>query len=100
MPIIATLQCANHGSHFRAYGLRGAVALIAPSWGRTCLEEHADLSAAYPCQHLGGVLHVPRFGNGHQQPGLVRHPHLLIWQRYVELNPVRACMVAHPAEYR
>jgi putative transposase len=26
--------------------------------------------------------------------------YLLICQRYIELNPVRACMVAHPGEYR
>jgi hypothetical protein len=26
--------------------------------------------------------------------------YLLACQRYIELNPVRAAMVAHPAEYR
>jgi hypothetical protein len=33
MPVIATLQRANHGSHFRAYGLRGVAALIDPFLG-------------------------------------------------------------------
>ncbi len=31
--VIATLQRANHGSHFRAYGLRGMAALIDPFLG-------------------------------------------------------------------
>ncbi|MPW23678.1 pirin family protein [Paraburkholderia sp. CNPSo 3157] len=41
MPVIATLQRANHGSHFRAYGLRGVAALIDPFLGG----DHAWMSA-------------------------------------------------------
>ncbi|TDN62607.1 hypothetical protein B0G77_6191 [Paraburkholderia sp. BL10I2N1] len=33
MSVIATLQRANRGSHFRAYGLRGMATLIAPLSG-------------------------------------------------------------------
>ncbi|MGF6597834.1 hypothetical protein P3T23_002551 [Paraburkholderia sp. GAS448] len=33
MSVIAPLQRANHGSHFRAYGLRGAAAPIDPFIG-------------------------------------------------------------------
>jgi len=32
--------------------------------------------------------------------GLQEETYLLACQRYIELNPVRATMVAHPAEYR
>jgi redox-sensitive bicupin YhaK (pirin superfamily) len=41
MPVIAPLQRANHGSHFRAYGLRGMAALIDPFIG----VDHAWMSA-------------------------------------------------------
>lgn len=51
MPAIATLQRANHGSHFRAYGLRGAAALIDPFIG----VDHAWMSAPTfpPHPHAG-----------------------------------------------
>jgi len=39
--LIAPLQRANHGSHFRAYGLRGVGALIDPFLG----VDHAWMSA-------------------------------------------------------
>lgn len=41
MSVIAPLQRANHGSHFRAYGLRGIAALIDPFLG----VDHAWMSA-------------------------------------------------------
>lgn len=41
MSVIAPLQRANHGSHFRAYGLRGVAALIDPFLG----VDHAWMSA-------------------------------------------------------
>jgi len=41
MSVIATLQRANRGSHFRAYGLRGAATLIDPFLG----VDHAWMSA-------------------------------------------------------
>ncbi|AXV79231.1 MULTISPECIES: pirin family protein [Ralstonia solanacearum species complex] len=51
MPAIATLQRANHGSHFRAYGLRGVAALIDPFLGI----DHAWMSAPTfaPHPHAG-----------------------------------------------
>ncbi|CAH0444593.1 hypothetical protein LMG10661_01018 [Ralstonia syzygii subsp. syzygii] len=51
MPAIATLQRANHGSHFRAYGLRGVAALIDPCLGI----DHAWMSAPTfaPHPHAG-----------------------------------------------
>nr|CUV10899.1 putative 12-oxophytodienoate reductase [Ralstonia solanacearum] len=50
-PAIATLQRANHGSHFRAYLLRGAAALIDPFIG----VDHARMSAPTfpPHPHAG-----------------------------------------------
>ncbi|WP_373886746.1 pirin family protein [Duganella sp. BJB1802] len=41
MPVIATVQRANHGSHFRAFGLRGVSELINPFIGI----DHAWMSA-------------------------------------------------------
>lgn len=51
MPVIAPLQRANHGSHFRAYGLRGVAALIDPFLG----VDHAWMSAPTfpPHSHAG-----------------------------------------------
>ncbi|MGO4810801.1 pirin family protein [Cupriavidus sp. 2MCAB6] len=51
MPVIAPLQRANHGSHFRAYGLRGVAALIDPFLGI----DHAWMSAPTfpPHPHAG-----------------------------------------------
>ncbi|KAF1710144.1 pirin family protein [Pseudoxanthomonas sacheonensis] len=51
MPIIAPLQRANHGSHFRAYGLRGVSALIDPFLG----VDHAWMSGPTfpPHSHVG-----------------------------------------------
>lgn len=51
MSVIATLQRANHGSHFRAYGLRGVAALIDPFIG----VDHAWMSAPTfpPHPHAG-----------------------------------------------
>lgn len=51
MPVIAPLQRANHGSHFRAYGLRGVAALIDPFIG----VDHAWMSAPTfpPHPHAG-----------------------------------------------
>jgi len=51
MPVIAPLQRANHGSHFRAYGLRGVPALIDPFLG----VDHAWMSAPTfpPHSHAG-----------------------------------------------
>ncbi|AGW90779.1 MULTISPECIES: pirin family protein [Cupriavidus] len=51
MSVIAPLQRANHGSHFRAYGLRGVVALIDPFIG----VDHAWMSAPTfpPHPHAG-----------------------------------------------
>lgn len=40
MSVIATLQRANHGSQFRAYGLRGEADLIDPFIG----VDHARMS--------------------------------------------------------
>lgn len=51
MPTIATLQRANHGGGFRAYGLRGAAALINPFLG----VDHAWMSEPTfpPHSHAG-----------------------------------------------
>lgn len=51
MPTVAQLQRANHGSHFRAFGLRGAAALIDPFIG----VDHAWMSAPTfpPHPHAG-----------------------------------------------
>lgn len=51
MSIIATLQRANQGSHFRAYGLRGMAALIDHFLG----VDHAWMSAPTfpPHPHTG-----------------------------------------------
>ena len=51
MPIIAPLKRANHGPHFRAFGLRGASALIDPFIGI----DHAWMSAPTfpPHPHAG-----------------------------------------------
>ncbi|WP_427307839.1 pirin family protein [Cupriavidus sp. H39] len=51
MSVIAPLQRANHGSHFRAYGLRGVAALIDPFLG----VDHAWMSAPTfpPHSHIG-----------------------------------------------
>jgi redox-sensitive bicupin YhaK (pirin superfamily) len=51
MPVIAPLQRANHGSHFRAYGLRGMAKLIDPFIG----VDHAWMSAPTfpPHPHAG-----------------------------------------------
>lgn len=51
MTVIAPLQRANHGSHFRAYGLRGVAALIDPFIG----VDHAWMSAPTfpPHPHAG-----------------------------------------------
>jgi redox-sensitive bicupin YhaK (pirin superfamily) len=51
MTVIASLQRANHGSHFRAYGLRGVAALIDPFLGI----DHAWMSAPTfpPHPHAG-----------------------------------------------
>lgn len=51
MPIVVALQRANHGSHFRALGLRGAAALINPFIG----VDHAWMSAPTfpPHPHAG-----------------------------------------------
>lgn len=51
MPVIASLQRANHGSHFRAYALRGVAALIAPILG----VDHAWMSGPTfpPHRHAG-----------------------------------------------
>jgi redox-sensitive bicupin YhaK (pirin superfamily) len=51
MPVIASLQRANHGSHFRAYGLSGVAALIDPFLG----VDHAWMSAPTfpPHSHAG-----------------------------------------------
>lgn len=51
MPIIVPMQRANHGAHFRAYGLRGAAALIDPFIG----VDHAWMSAPTfpPHPHAG-----------------------------------------------
>ncbi|HEV8693834.1 MAG TPA: pirin family protein [Lysobacter sp.] len=51
MSVIATLQRANNGSHFRAYGLRSAAALIDPFIG----VDHAWMSAPTfpPHPHAG-----------------------------------------------
>lgn len=51
MPTIVALRRANHGSHFRAYGLRGSAALIDPFIG----VDHAWMSAPTfpPHPHAG-----------------------------------------------
>lgn len=51
MAVIARIQRANHGGHFRAYGLRGAAALIDPFIG----VDHAWMSAPTfpPHSHSG-----------------------------------------------
>ena len=51
MPVIASLQRANHGNHFRAYGLRGVAALIDPFLG----VDHAWMSGPTfpPHSHTG-----------------------------------------------
>lgn len=51
MPVIAPIQRANHGSHFRAYGLRGVAELIDPFIG----VDHAWMSAPTfpPHPHAG-----------------------------------------------
>lgn len=51
MPTVVTLERANHGSHFRAHGLRGVVALIDPFIG----VDHAWMSAPTfpPHPHAG-----------------------------------------------
>ena len=52
MPTVATLQRANHGSHFRAYGLRGVAELIDPFLG----VDHAWMSApTFPPHPHAGV---------------------------------------------
>jgi redox-sensitive bicupin YhaK (pirin superfamily) len=51
MSVIASLQRANHGNHFRAFGLRGAAALINPFLG----VDHAWMSGPTfpPHPHAG-----------------------------------------------
>lgn len=51
MPTVVQLKRANHGSHFRAFGLRGAAALIDPFIG----VDHAWMSAPTfpPHPHVG-----------------------------------------------
>lgn len=51
MSVIAPIQRANHGSHFRAYGLRGLAAMINPFLG----VDHAWMSAPTfpPHPHAG-----------------------------------------------
>jgi putative transposase len=97
------LACEKHGCNIHAY-------VLMTNHVHLLLTPHEELSLSKALQMLGRY-YVQYFNHCYRRTGTLwegrykatlidTEAYLLTCMRYVELNPVRAGMVAHPSEYR
>lgn len=96
------LACATHGCDLHAY-------VLMTTHVHLLITPHEEQSLAKTIQMLGRY-YVQYYNNCYQRTGTLwegrykatlidSETYLLTCMRYIELNPVRADMVAHPSEY-